>query len=50
MRTYGKIENASGKGFVYENKASGERVVSAKPTARSLPGKLSDWRYVGRER
>ena len=50
MKRYGTNAGASGKGFVYENKQTGERVISGKPNAVALPGKPSDWRYVEREK
>lgn len=49
MKCYGEVKNAAGKGFIYENKKTSERVISAKPNARGLPGKPEDWEYVGRE-
>lgn len=50
MKQHGEYKGASDRGgFVYENIKTGERVVSGKPSAQTLPGKPEDWKYVGRE-
>lgn len=50
MRKFGGESQAAQGGFVYENIHTGERVVSRWPNARSLPGKETDWKYIGREK
>lgn len=50
MKKYGGESTVAQGGFVYENIHTNERVISRWPNARSLPGKESDWRYIGREK
>lgn len=50
MKEYGGKSTAAQGGFVYENTHTNERAISRWPNTRSLPGKKSDWRYIGREK